>query len=173
MYWALIITSDRVKKEPGLDRVTPLVTEFLEKHGESIVYRAVAGNDPAEILHALAAALLSGADVVLLTGGTGPNPRDVTVDIVSRLADAELPGVGEEFRRRSLERGVANALLSRAGAFRVYGRLVVVSPGNPDAVKTMLEIIYPVAAHAVEQIKGKKHSHQGHHAGGAGEREGA
>ncbi|NOZ88694.1 MAG: molybdenum cofactor biosynthesis protein MoaB [Crenarchaeota archaeon] len=160
MYWALVITSDRIKENPDEDQITPIVTSFLEKHGDTLVYRAVAGNNPAEILHAIASAVLAGAEAILVTGGTGPNPRDVTVDLVARIADRELPGIGEEFRRRSLQKGVANALLSRATAYTFQDRLIVVSPGNPDAVQTMLETVHPIAAHAVEQLRGAKHHHK-------------
>lgn len=159
LYWGLIVTSDSVKKGLKEDRVTPLVIERLEREGHSLVYKTVVGNDPVELIYALGSALLAGAEIVLVTGGSGPRPQDVSVDVVSRLASRELPGIGEEFRRRSLERGVANALLSRATAFVVEGRLVIVSPGSPDAVATMLDVVLPVAGHAVEQLRGKGHGH--------------
>ena len=155
--WGLVVTSDRVKANPQLDRVTPLVRELLERHGHRLVYSVVAGNDPVEILHGLAEALARGADVVLVTGGTGPNPRDMSADLVYRLCDRPMPGVGEEFRRRSIARGVVNAMLSRAGACGFHGRLLAVSPGNPDAVREMLGVLLEVAEHAVEQLRGAKH----------------
>jgi molybdenum cofactor biosynthesis protein B len=155
--WGLIVTSDRVKENPSLDRVTPLVEETLKQHGHTLTYKTIVGNNPVEILYAIAEALRKGADVVLATGGTGPNPRDITADIVYRLCDRPIPGVGEEFRRRSISRGVANAMLSRAGACGFAGRLLAVSPGNPDAVREMLNILLQVADHAVEQLRGAKH----------------
>ena len=155
--WALIVTSDRVKANPNLDRVTPLVREELSSPGHTLVYTAIAGNDPVEILYTIASGLREGADVLLVTGGTGPNPRDISADIVYKLCDRPLPGVGEEFRRRSIARGVVNAMLSRAGACGFAGRLIAVSPGNPDAVREMLQILLVVAEHAVEQLRGAKH----------------
>ena len=157
VYWALVITSDRVKREPERDMITPLVKDMLDKSGHSLVYRTIVGNSFAEILHGISNAMLAGADIILVTGGTGPNPRDISVDIVSRLADRELPGIGEEFRRRSIARKVKNAVMSRASAYIVDGRLVVVSPGNPDAVETMMGVLLDVADHLVEQLHGKKH----------------
>jgi molybdenum cofactor biosynthesis protein B len=157
VYWALVITSDRVKREPERDMITPLVKDMLDRSGHSLVYRTIVGNSFAEILHGISNAMLAGADIILVTGGTGPNPRDISVDIVSRLADRELPGIGEEFRRRSIARKVKNAVMSRASAYIVDGRLVVVSPGNPDAVETMMGLLLDVADHLVEQLHGKKH----------------
>ena len=157
--WALVITSDRVKKDPSLDKITPVIEALLESNGHSLVYRAIVGNDPVEILWALASALRE-ADVVLVTGGTGPNPGDISADIASRLCDRVLPGIGEEFRRRSLGKGVANAMLSRALGCGFAGRLVAVSPGNPDAAETMARLLLEVAEHAVEQLRGMKHGHK-------------
>ncbi len=156
-YWGLVVTSDRVREKPQEDRVTPLVQEALRRAGEALVYRSIVGNNPVDILYAVLSALEAGADIVLVTGGTGPGPRDISADLVARLADRELPGVGEEFRRRSLEKGVKHALLSRAAAYTFTDRLIVVSPGNPDAVSTMLSILLPVAQHLVDQLRGKKH----------------
>lgn len=158
-YWGLVVTSDSVKRGEKEDRVTPMVAEALAREGETLVYNAVVGNDKVEILYAIASALQAGADIVLVTGGTGPGPRDVAADVASGLAERELPGIGEEFRRRSLEHGVRNAVLSRASAYVFSRRLIVVSPGNPDAVSTMLSILLPVAGHLVEQLRGAKHSH--------------
>jgi len=156
-YWGLVVTSDSVKQGRKEDRVSPLVADILAREGQTLVYRAVVGNDPVEILYAIAAAMQAGADIVLVTGGSGPGPRDLSADIARRLADRELPGIGEEFRRRSLEKGVANALLSRAGGFVYAGRVLVVSPGSPDAVSTMLSLLLPVAGHLVEQARGARH----------------
>ena len=157
--WALVITSDRVKENPELDETTPVIEKLLEERGHRLVKRLIVGNDPVEILWALAEALRV-ADVVLATGGTGPNPRDITADIAARICDRALPGIGEEFRRRSLEKGVANAVLSRALGCGFSGRLVAVSPGNPDAARTMAELLLGVAEHAVEQLRGMKHRHK-------------
>lgn len=159
VYWGLVVTSGRVKENPSLDRVTPLVKRILGEHGHSLVYRTIVGNDRVEILYAITSALMAGAEVVLVTGGTGPGPRDVSVDVVERVADRVLPGVGEEFRRRSLGRGVANAVMSRAGGYVFGDRLILVSPGNPDAVETMLELVLPVVGHLVEQLRGRPHRH--------------
>ncbi|ABM80363.1 MogA/MoaB family molybdenum cofactor biosynthesis protein [Hyperthermus butylicus] len=156
--WAIVVTSDKVKANPELDQITPMARELIAARGHDIVYTAIAGNDKVEILHAIAEALARGADVVLVTGGTGPNPRDVSADIVYSLCERALPGIGEEFRRRSIEKGVVNAMLSRAGACGFAGRVLAVSPGNPDAARLMLELLFEIAGHVVEQLRGAKHS---------------
>ncbi len=154
--WAIIVTSDRVKKNPELDEVTPLLKEILGNR-YSIIYNKIVGNNRTEILNAFFESIIYNSDVILVTGGTGPSPRDITVDVVKNFCDIELPGVGEEFRRRSFEKGVKTALISRAFACRYIDKLVIVSPGNKDAVKTMVDIILEIVEHTIEQIRGKKH----------------
>lgn len=150
--FGLVVTSDSVKRGEKVDEITPLVEKAVESHGHKLVYRAVVGNDMGEIqLAVLEAIVRRGAQVVIVTGGTGPRPLDVSVDAVERLAQRVLPGIGEEFRRRSLEQ-TSHALLSRAGAYIVHGRLVVVCPGKPAAVKLMLDILFPIVGHLVHEL---------------------
>ena len=157
MKWALIVTSDRVKRNPRLDEVTPLLKKILESRDYALIFNKIVGNNRSEILNAFFESLIQGSDVIVVTGGTGPNPRDITVDIIKEFCDAELPGIGEEFRRRSFEKGVKTALISRALACRFMDKLIVVSPGNKDAVETMMNIILEIIEHTIDQVKGKKH----------------
>ncbi|HID40563.1 MAG TPA: molybdenum cofactor biosynthesis protein MoaB [Pyrodictium sp.] len=161
--WGLVVTSDRVKEHPEQDETTPMLRRLLGEHGHELVYTAIAGNDPVEILYHIAAALREGAEIVLVTGGTGPNPRDISADLVSRICDRVLPGVGEEFRRRSLEEGVANAVLSRALACSFRDRLLAVSPGSPGAARLMAELLLEVGDHAIHQLRGHRHEHHKHY----------
>ncbi len=152
--WGLVVTSDRVYRGEIEDRVTPLVERLLAELGYKLVYRGLAPNSPLHIQLETLKAIVAGSDVVLVTGGTGPRPKDVSVDALSRLADRELPGIGELFRRVSSERIGERAYLSRATAYVVHGSLVVVTPGNPDAVETMiLRVLKPIVGHLVYELK--------------------
>ncbi len=93
------------------------------------------------------------ADAVLLTGGTGVAPRDVTPEAVEPLLERKLPGFGERFRAVS-EASVGSATwLSRAGAGVARGRLVVYLPGSSGAVRDALtELILPELVHVVRLL---------------------
>ena len=150
--FGLVVTSDSVKRGEKRDEITPLVEEAVASHGHQLVYKAVVGNSVEEIqLAVLEAIVRRGAQVVIVTGGTGPRPADLSVDAVEQLAQRVLPGIGEEFRRRSLKQ-TPHALLSRAGAYIVHGRLVVVCPGKPAATKLMLDILFPIVGHLVHEL---------------------
>ncbi len=153
--WALVVTSDAVKQGRRRDEVTPLVMKLLGRAGHRLVYHTVVGNNEAEIQYRVLQAIVEAkADVVLVTGGTGPRPRDVSVDAVEKLATRSLPGLGELFRRLSAESIGLRAYLSRASAYIVHGSLVVVSPGSPQAVELMLEkVLLPVVGHIVYELR--------------------
>ena len=152
--WGLIVTSDTVVRGEKPDKITPLVKRILEEHGYSLVYNRVVGNNTLDIqLHVLTA-VSQGADVVLVTGGTGPGPKDKSIEAVRPLALKELPGIGELFRRTSYDVIGDYAYLSRSTGFIVHGSLVVVSPGNPNAVEVMLErVLLNIVGHIVHEVR--------------------
>ena len=92
-------------------------------------------------------------DVILTTGGTGLDSRDITVETVESLFEKKLDGFGEIFRMKSYEEIGSAALLSRATA-GIYKKSIIFSmPGSPNAVKTALDIIIDELPHFVHHIK--------------------
>jgi molybdenum cofactor biosynthesis protein B len=92
---------------------------------------------------------------VILTGGTGVAPRDVTPEAVEPLLDRVVPGFGELFRALSYEQIGSAALLSRALAGLASGRVVFVLPGSRGAVELAMEkLVLPELGHlAGEAVK--------------------
>jgi molybdenum cofactor biosynthesis protein B len=132
------------------------VAELLGEGGHPVAVREIVKDEPAEIAAAVRA-LLERADVraVILTGGTGVAPRDVTPDTVEPLLDRVVPGFGELFRALSYEEIGSAALLSRALAGLASGRVVFVLPGSRGAVElAMRKLILPELGHlAAEAVK--------------------
>jgi molybdenum cofactor biosynthesis protein B len=92
-------------------------------------------------------------DAVVLTGGTGVAPRDVTTEAVEPLLERALPGFGERFRALSAAEVGSAAWLSRAGAGVARGRLVVYLPGSSGAVRLALEsLMIPELVHVVRLL---------------------
>ncbi len=132
------------------------VRELLEGGGHPVVERRVVPDEP-DAIAAVLRELTGRADVgaVVLTGGTGVAPRDVTPDTVEPLLDRVVPGFGELFRQLSYAEIGSAALLSRALAGLRGGRVVFVLPGSRGAVKLALEkLVLPEIGHlAAEAIK--------------------
>lgn len=126
-----------------------LVQELLEQSGHVVAERVIVKDEPDEIRAALVRATGEGESrAVIITGGTGVAPRDVTPDTVGPLLEREIPGFGELFRMLSFEEIGSAALLSRALAGLRTGRVVFVIPGSRGAVRLALErLIVPELAH--------------------------
>jgi molybdopterin adenylyltransferase len=96
----------------------------------------------------------SDVDVVVVTGGTGVSPSDVTPDAVRPLLERTLDGFGETFRALSFAEIGAATILSRALGGVARGRAVFVVPGSPKAAElAMTRLILPVAGHLVGQLR--------------------
>jgi len=148
---AIITVSDTRR---GADDTSGALAEQLLSGSGASVTRAWVNDDVTAIRRAVRAALAKRAvDVVLLTGGTGLAPRDVTPEAVEPLLDRALPGFGERFRALSAREVGSAAWLSRTGAGVARGRLVVYLPGSSGAVRQALtELLIPELTHAVRLL---------------------
>ncbi len=155
----LVVVSDSVARGERRDENTPLARHILSGAGRVFKGSRVVGND----VNAIRASVLAAAeeaDIVVVAGGTGPSPRDVTIEAVEALAAKRLPGLGEELRRRSLASAGPRALLSRSEAYVLPGgKLVFAVPGSPGAVEEALRLLIEVDDHIVEQLRGGRHRH--------------
>jgi molybdenum cofactor biosynthesis protein B len=133
-----------------------LVAELLRAGGHEVVSRAIVPDEASAIASALRE-LVARPDVraVVLTGGTGVAPRDVTPDTVEPLLERVIPGFGELFRALSYQEIGSAALLSRAVAGLLAGRVVFVLPGSRGAVRLAMEkLVVPELGHlAGEAVK--------------------
>ncbi|WP_434731076.1 molybdenum cofactor synthesis domain-containing protein [Thermogladius sp. KZ2Tp1] len=144
----VLVVSDTVYEGKGEDVSGELAARMLRERGFEVV-KSVSPNKPAEIIKSLRE---HDARLVVVVGGTGPSPRDVSVDVVESIAWREFPGFGEEFRRRSINRVGLRALLSRAGLYETFdGRIVAVLPGSTDGVEVGLSILLEIAPHLLEE----------------------
>lgn len=92
-----------------------------------------------------------GADLILITGGTGPAPRDLTPEGMADTMEKELPGFGEEMRRASL-REVPTAILSRQTAGIRRRTLMITIPGKPSAIATCLDAVFAAVPYCLDLI---------------------
>lgn len=151
---AVITVSDTRTAET--DRGGDRVAELLAAAGHPVLSRDIVPDDAGAIARAVRACLSRDAvRAVILTGGTGVAPRDVTPEAVEPLLDRTLPGFGELFRALSYEEIGSAALLSRALAGLAAGRAVFVLPGSRGAVTLAMEkLVLPELGHvAAEAVK--------------------
>ena len=113
-----------------------LLAQRIEDAGHTLVARRIIRDEMAAIRHSLEAWIdTPEVDVVLTTGGTGVTGRDVTVDVVERLATKKIPGFGELFRMLSYEEIGTSTIQSRATGVLAATTLIFALPGSPGACR--------------------------------------
>lgn len=98
--------------------------------------------------------VLKTADVCIITGGTGLNPNDLTIEALENLFEKKIEGFGEIFRMQSFKEVGYSALLSRTTAGIINGKVVFCLPGSKKAVMLGLEIIKASLKHILSHAKG-------------------
>ena len=134
-------------RKPGTDASGKALIDLLSADGIEVTHYTVVPDDLARIRAEVSAAL-SRATCVIVTGGTGLTPDDVTIEAVAPLLEKTIDGFGELFRLKSYEEIGTAAILSRAIAGVVGGRAVFCIPGSTKAVTLAArEIIIPEFRH--------------------------
>jgi molybdenum cofactor biosynthesis protein B len=148
----LTVTDSRLPEE---DRSGPLARNLAAAAGHRIEETRLLPNEPLAIQEEVRELLArDDVDVVVLTGGTGVSPRDITVEAVRPLLERSLEGFGEIFRALSYGQIGSAAMLSRATAGVARGKAVFVLPGSPPAIQLAMEkLILPEIRHLLGQTR--------------------
>ena len=143
-----IVTVSDTRREVD-DRSGAAVRRALEQAGHAIVAKTIVP-DERDAIRAAVLGLSDRSDVhvVIVTGGTGIAPRDVTIESLADAWTKELPGFGEIFRALSFAEIGPAAFLSRATAGLIGGTFVAALPGSPAACELALaRLLIPELGH--------------------------
>lgn len=149
---AVVIMSDRASRGEYTDESGVLLNKFLSEADADIVVYKVIPDEQIEIEKTLLDICRNQQPHLLVTsGGTGPGPRDMTPDVLSRVSDRMLDGFGDMLRHESLYY-TDTAWLSRMTACMIGSTLVIALPGSPKAVQECWDIISPFLGTALDKI---------------------
>lgn len=157
---AVLTVSDGVFHGAREDGSGDLLAERAVAAGFQVAERAVVPDEAAEIA-ARVAGWCDAADaveLVLVTGGTGFAPRDVTPEALRGVYERPTPGIDEAMRAFSM-RVKPHGMLSR-GASGIRGRTLVLSfPGSPKACDELFDVVLPVLEHAIKLLRSDPTEH--------------
>jgi len=131
------------------------IKKQAKKEGHEVVIHQVIPDDAHAITDALGHIIERIVPhAVIMTGGTGISPKDVTIEAVRPLFDKELTAFGPVFAQLSFEQIDSAAILSRATAGFIKSTAVFCIPGSLNACKLACSnLIFPELGHLIKHAK--------------------
>lgn len=145
----IITISDRASQGVYEDLGGPAVRKAVEGYGWQVKGEVIVPDDLEHIQSAIQSLISQGCALILTTGGTGVDVRDVTPEAIRGIMRVEIPGFGELMRMRSVEI-TPNAILSRSLAAIVDRALVIALPGKPSGAVECLSFVLGAIPHTVK-----------------------
>jgi len=150
----VLTVSDGVADGSREDKSGRAVVERLTAAGYEVVSHRVTSDGTQSVADALVDLCDGFAGLVVTTGGTGFGPRDLTPEGTRRAIEREAPGIAEAIRRASDGDGRGFGMLSR-GVCGTRGQALICNlPGSTGGAVEGLDVLLPVAAHALDLLAG-------------------
>ncbi len=157
--FGILTASDRSARGERPDASGPALADLVRAGGWSVVQMAILPDERSALAARMRAWADSGEmDVILVTGGTGFAPRDVTPEATRDVIEKEAPGLPEAMRAASLKI-TPHAMLSRLAA-GIRGRTLIIDlPGSPKGAVENLQVVLPVLEHAIKLLRDEDAGH--------------
>jgi molybdenum cofactor biosynthesis protein MoaC len=152
----ILVCSDSLAAGQGIDRSGEVIREKLVQLGITVEEKQIVADAVEAIQAAVTHFVTQGVDLLLITGGTGLSPRDVTPEALEPLLDRRIPGVEEAIRSYGQQR-MPTAMLSRSVAGQIGNTLVLALPGSPAGAAEGMDAVFPALLHAFSVLEGARH----------------
>ena len=153
---AVIVCSDSISQGIGEDKSGRKIIEKLGLFGIEVNDYSITADDKDRIQEKIKGLCDLSYRMILLTGGTGLSPRDVTTEAVAELIDREIPGIAETARKYGQER-VTTSMLSRSVSGLIGKTLIIAMPGSTGAVSEYIDALFPQVMHVFGVMEGARH----------------
>lgn len=153
---AVIVCSDTISAGQKQDKAGLAIIEKLKICSVAVTDYSVIPDEKEVIRSKVIDLCNAGNDMVILTGGTGLSPRDVTPEALSGIIEREIEGIGEYMRSYGQDR-TPFSMLSRSVAGLRGKTLILALPGSTKGASESMDALFPNVLHLFRIIGGGRH----------------
>jgi molybdenum cofactor biosynthesis protein MoaC len=153
---AVVVCSDSVAAQEKKDSAGKAIMQILQQHGLQTNYYGVIPDEFSLIQEKVLQLSEENYNLVLITGGTGLSPRDVTPEAITPLLDRAIPGIMEAARSYGQQR-TPYAMLSRGVAGFIKNTLIITLPGSTRGAEETMQALFPYVLHIFKVAEGMRH----------------
>jgi molybdopterin adenylyltransferase len=149
----VLTVSTKGARGERVDESGEKISEALARLPADVVGRAIVSDEVDDIRAQVGSWIRAiDPDLIVLTGGTGLGPRDVTPQALEPLLDYPVPGIAEAMRAAGLKK-TPHAMLSRSLAGVIGRTLVLALPGSPRGVMDSLDAVLEALPHGLRTLR--------------------
>ena len=153
---AVIVCSDSISAGKKQDFAGKEIINHLEKWGVQTHDYSIIPDELAVIQGRVQELYDQHCDMILLTGGTGLSPRDVTPEAIRPMLDREIPGIAEAARQYG-QQHMPYSMLSRSLAGLKGKTLIMALPGSTRGAAESMDALFPYILHIFRVADGMPH----------------
>ncbi len=154
---AVVVCSDSISSGAKKDLAGQAIIEKLKESKIEVDFYDVIRDEVDAIQEKVISLYNEKFDMVILCGGTGLSPRDVTPEAVRPLLDREIPGIAEAARNFG-QQHMPYAMLSRSVAGLKGNTLILTLPGSTRGAEETMDALFPYVLHIFKVALGMRHS---------------
>lgn len=153
---AVIVCSDTIAAGKKEDRAGLAISDKLKSCKVTVTDFKVIPDEIDAIRETVTALCDAGNNLVILTGGTGLSPRDVTPEALAPLIERPVPGIAEYMRSYGQDRTPWSMLSRSVAGFRGQ-TLVLALPGSTKGASESMDALFPDLLHVFKIAGGGRH----------------
>ena len=143
---SVIVCSDSISAGEKEDKAGKVIMEKLKAYQVAIEDYKIIPDEKENIQALVKEKCKEKLSLVILTGGTGLSPRDVTPEAIKPLLERPIPGVEEAIRAYGQNR-TPYSMLSRSVSGLIGNTLVLALPGSTKGAEESMDAVFPAIMH--------------------------